>query len=73
LQGNTTKADELQQQSDALGNVYQAGKTLGESLWALKVLMKKEGLCDTYMMPPLHQLSKEEEQKLINNLHHHTT
>ena len=67
LQGNSAKAFELQQQSDALGNVYQAGKTLGESLWALKVLMKKEGLCDTYMMPPLHQLSKEEEQKIINS------
>ena len=67
LQGNSEKAYELQKQSDVLGNVYQAGKTLGESLWALKVLMKKEGLCDTYMMPPLHQLSKEEEKKLINS------
>jgi 4-hydroxy-tetrahydrodipicolinate synthase len=70
LQGDSEKAYEMQKQSDVLGNIYQSGKTLGESLWALKVLMKKEGLCDTYMMPPLHQLSKEEEQKLINNLHH---
>lgn len=69
IHGNSEEAFELQKRSDALGNVYQSGKTLGESLWALKVLMKKQGLCDTYMMPPLHQLSKEEEQKLINNLH----
>ena len=68
MQGNAEKAYELQKKSDALGNVYQGGKTLGESLWALKVLMKKEGLCDTYMMPPLHQLSNEEEQKILNNL-----
>ena len=68
LQGDAEKAHALQKQSDLLGNVYQGGKTLGESLWALKVLMKKEGLCDTYMMPPLHQLSAEEEQKIINNL-----
>jgi len=68
LQGNADKAYELQKMSDALGNVYQGGKTLGESLWALKVLMKKEGLCDTYMMPPLHQLSKEEEQKVLISL-----
>lgn len=67
MQGNADKAYELQKMSDALGNVYQGGKTLGESLWALKVLMKKEGLCDTYMMPPLHQLSNEEEQKVINS------
>jgi 4-hydroxy-tetrahydrodipicolinate synthase len=66
--GNAEIANALQKQSDILGNVYQGGKTLGESLWALKVLMKKEGLCDTYMMPPLHQLSDEEEQKVINNL-----
>jgi 4-hydroxy-tetrahydrodipicolinate synthase len=56
------------QQSDMLGNVYQAGRTLGESLWALKVLMKQTGLCETYMMPPLHQLSDEEEQKVVNAL-----
>lgn len=68
LQGNAEKAYELQKLSDVLGNVYQGGRTLGESLWALKVLMKKEGLCDTHMMPPLHQLSNEEEQKIINNL-----
>ncbi|HEX6428076.1 MAG TPA: dihydrodipicolinate synthase family protein [Niastella sp.] len=69
ISGNEAKAMELQKQSDVLGNVYQGGKTLGESLWALKVLMKNEGLCDTYMMPPLHQLSNEEEQKVINALY----
>ncbi|HUP10621.1 MAG TPA: hypothetical protein VM187_00365, partial [Niastella sp.] len=67
MKGNTERALVLQQQSDDVGNVYQGGKTLGESLWALKVLMKKDGLCDTYMMPPLHQLSNEEEQKVINS------
>lgn len=67
LAGNADKAYELQKLSDALGNVYQGGKTLGESLWALKALMKKDGLCDTYMMPPLHQLSTEEEQKVLNS------
>jgi len=66
LSGNEIKANALQKTSDVLGNIYQAGKSLGESLWALKVLMKKEGLCETYMMPPLHQLSNEEEQKVLN-------
>jgi 4-hydroxy-tetrahydrodipicolinate synthase len=65
LGGNETKANALQKTSDVLGNIYQGGKTLGESLWALKVLMKKEGLCETHMMPPLHQLSNEEEQKVL--------
>jgi 4-hydroxy-tetrahydrodipicolinate synthase len=64
-QGNHEKAYELQKQSDILGNLYQGGRLLGESLWALKVLMKKMGLCETWMMPPLHQLSEEEEKKII--------
>lgn len=67
-EGNGEVAIELQRQSDMLGNVYQGGRTLGESLWALKVLMKNAGLCETYMMPPLHQLSDEEEQIVISSL-----
>jgi len=39
---------------------------LGESLWALKVLMREEGLCQSYIMPPLQSLSMEEESKLIS-------
>jgi dihydrodipicolinate synthase/N-acetylneuraminate lyase len=68
IEGNVDRAFEMQRQSDLIGNVYQGGRTLGESLWALKVLMKRTGLCETYMMPPLHQLSLEEEQKVINAL-----
>jgi dihydrodipicolinate synthase/N-acetylneuraminate lyase len=62
--GDEEKALELQKISDALGDVYQKGKTLGESLWALKVLMKEAGLCEPFVMPPLQPLSKEEEKKL---------
>jgi dihydrodipicolinate synthase/N-acetylneuraminate lyase len=58
------KALRCQQQADMAGNIYQSGRTLGESLWALKVLMKKAGLCESYMMPPLQELSQEEEKKL---------
>lgn len=65
--GDGEKAIALQKRSDVLGNVYQAGRTLGESLWALKAVMKKECLCETYMMPPLHQLSAEEEQKVVDS------
>jgi 4-hydroxy-tetrahydrodipicolinate synthase len=67
-EGNHEKVAALQKQSDVLGNLYQGGRLLGESLWALKVLMNKAGLCDTHMMPPLQQLSKEEEQKILKGL-----
>jgi 4-hydroxy-tetrahydrodipicolinate synthase len=43
----------MQQLSDEYGALYQANRTLGESLHALKLLMKEKGLCDEYVMPPL--------------------
>jgi dihydrodipicolinate synthase/N-acetylneuraminate lyase len=43
----------MQQLSDQYGELYQAGKTLGESLLALKIVMKEKGLCEAVVMPPL--------------------
>jgi dihydrodipicolinate synthase/N-acetylneuraminate lyase len=43
----------MQQLSDEYGALYQTNKTLGESLKALKTLMKQKGLCQDYMMSPL--------------------
>ncbi len=58
---------EMQWLSDLYGNLYQGGKTLGESLWALKVLMQHKGLCEDVVMPPLQGLSETEKQKLIQS------
>jgi dihydrodipicolinate synthase/N-acetylneuraminate lyase len=63
--GDHQKAYEMQKLSDMYGSIYQSGRTLGESLWALKLLMKEKGLCEAVVMPPLQSLSKEEEKKLI--------
>lgn len=63
--GDHAKAFEMQKLSDMYGNLYQSGKTLGESLWALKVLMQHKGLCESTVMPPLQSLNAEEETKLI--------
>jgi 4-hydroxy-tetrahydrodipicolinate synthase len=67
-EGDSNKAYELQKLSDVLGNLYQQGRTLGESLWALKFLMKEIGLCEPNVMPPIYPQSKEEETKLIEGL-----
>jgi len=64
-QGDLESAYALQKQSDDLGALYQSNKSLGESLWALKVLMKQLGLCDSYMMPPLYTLGQEEENHIV--------
>jgi dihydrodipicolinate synthase/N-acetylneuraminate lyase len=67
-EGNIDKAYEMQTLSDLYGNLYQQGRTLGESLWALKVLMKEMQLCNSFVMPPLQPQSKEEELKLVELL-----
>jgi len=66
---DTSKAYQMQQLSDTLGDLYQKGRTLGESLWALKVLMKEEGLCESYVMPPLQPMSSEAEKILLAAYH----
>ncbi len=67
IESDKGKALNLQELSDTLGNLYQQGRTLGESLWALKVVMKELGLCETNVMPPLYAQSKEEKTKLLRD------
>jgi len=62
---NYREAHEMQKLSDVYGSLYQSNRILSESLWALKVLMKEKGICDSIVMPPLQPQSKEEEVKLI--------
>jgi dihydrodipicolinate synthase/N-acetylneuraminate lyase len=54
----------MQLLSDKYGNLYQADKTLGESLWALKVLMHEKNLCEAVVMPPLQAMNDNEAEKL---------
>ncbi|MGB3008559.1 MAG: dihydrodipicolinate synthase family protein [Chitinophagaceae bacterium] len=51
--GDKEKMYAMQNLSDEYGALYQANRTLGESLHTLKLLMKQKGLCDEYVMPPL--------------------
>jgi len=65
VNADEAKAYQMQQLSDAIGAVYQANKTLGESLWALKVLMQSKGLCEPFVMPPLQSLDAAEKNSLL--------
>jgi dihydrodipicolinate synthase/N-acetylneuraminate lyase len=51
--GDKNKMYAMQKLSDDYGALYQSNRTLGESLHALKLLMKEKGLCEEYVMPPL--------------------
>lgn len=58
-----------QKHSGLMGDLYQPGRLLGESLSALKVLMHEAGLCLPYIMPPLTALPEEDEANLRQGLH----
>jgi 4-hydroxy-tetrahydrodipicolinate synthase len=65
--GDFDEAYQLQEFSDTVGDLYQKGKTLGESLWALKVLMRENGLCEAVVMPPLQPGSTADEEQLVQS------
>jgi len=44
--------------------VYQKGRTLNESLAALKAAVHCRGLCAPDVLPPLHSLSAGEVEKI---------
>jgi dihydrodipicolinate synthase/N-acetylneuraminate lyase len=64
-EGNAEEASRLQKLSDIGGDLYQKGRTLGESLSALKLLMEARGTCSRYTMPPLYPLVQEDEASLL--------
>ncbi|MDR2804628.1 MAG: dihydrodipicolinate synthase family protein [Dysgonamonadaceae bacterium] len=53
-------AEKIQKATDEVAAIYQLGRTLGQSLAALKILMERRGFCQRYMMPPLTELRSEE-------------
>lgn len=65
--GDETTAQAMQVLSDKAGAVYQEGKTLGQSLWALKTLMHHYQLCAPYVQAPLLPMHAKEAAVLIQN------
>lgn len=59
-------ASEEQRITDELGQVYQKGKTLGESLWALKEMLQVHEICSSYMMPPLTKGNAAQTNELLD-------
>lgn len=57
FRGDQPEAERLQQEVNGLAQLLQRGRTLGESLAALKVAMGVLGLCGASMLPPLRPLS----------------
>jgi 2-dehydro-3-deoxy-D-pentonate aldolase len=66
--GEWAGANELQERLDALGMVYQEDHTLGQSLAALKAAMAIEGLCQPYVLPPLHTFDAARSEAIRHRL-----
>lgn len=64
MAGDMETADRLQEETDNIAKIYQSGRTLGQSLTALKVMMREKGLCEPYMLSPLTRLPEAEEKKI---------
>jgi len=67
LAGDLMSANLYQEETDKVALIYQQGRTLGQSLAALKVMMSIKNLCGTEMMPPLTKLSKQDVEILHDN------
>lgn len=65
MRGDKETAQKLQEETDEIARIYQANRTLGQSLAALKVMMGTKDLCGPDMLSPLTRLTLEEEQEII--------
>jgi 4-hydroxy-tetrahydrodipicolinate synthase len=57
--GNWERAEQLQRATDAFSAAFQANRTLGQSLAALKAALAERGLCGPDMFPPLVPLDAD--------------
>jgi len=64
LAGNHEEAWQLQKQIDEIALIYQDGRSLAESLQALKVMMSELGLCEPYVIPPLQTLDTQSQETI---------
>jgi 4-hydroxy-tetrahydrodipicolinate synthase len=72
--GDLDSAQSMQRLSDVYGALYQSGRTLGESLSALKSGMHHRGICGPMVMPPLTMIDDANQQALaveFDRLIHH--
>jgi 4-hydroxy-tetrahydrodipicolinate synthase len=59
------EAERIQMETDEIAKIYQNGRTLGESLQALKVMLSALDLCQPIAIPPLTNLPFEEQQEIL--------
>ena len=66
LQGKWEEAERVLDDTSEIAKIYQEGRTLGQSLPALKTMMSVLGLCSPYSVSPLTTPSPEEQNEIIS-------
>lgn len=64
LNGDSEKAARCQSRSDSIGDLFQKGKGLSESLPMLKGIMHILGFCEPKVLPPLRDLDDNQIESL---------
>lgn len=66
--GDADLANQLQDKTNKISKIYQKGKSINESIPALKVLLSEYGLCQPYAIPPMYTTSENEQLSLRKNI-----
>lgn len=64
IEGNYDEAWRLQNHTDEIASIYQNGRSLGNSIEALKVMMSELGFCKPYAVPPLNTLDAPSQETI---------
>jgi 4-hydroxy-tetrahydrodipicolinate synthase len=68
MNGNHVKAMQFQEKTDQISALYQKGLSLSQSITALKVMMKMQGLCSCEVLPPLQRMALADEEHFISKV-----
>ena len=68
LNGEATKAEELQVLTNKISALYQKDRVLSESVPALKAMMSLKGLCTPEVVPPMYRLDAEAEANYLSEM-----
>jgi 4-hydroxy-tetrahydrodipicolinate synthase len=63
--GNKAEAQRLQEITNEISAIYQRGRSLGQSLAALKIMMEQFDLCGPDMLLPLRQLTENQSNEIV--------
>lgn len=66
--GDWNTAQELQDKLDAINVILQEKHSLGQSLWALKVALNAESLCQPHVGIPLQPLTDDEARNICDRI-----